>query len=361
MLSTLPADIENLTILYLIRPRYKPVNFLDMKKINPKAVINITHPLVSNPRAFDWLNSQKYVWSFADILTCPNPRALKKIKTLDLTNTNDAWEKCVLNPDDEHLKFLLNNFNKLPGKYIYMILEGLLNNLNPCAIEIFLELVNKIDTRDIIGSLKFNLAKHPDPRLTELIKRTNPPYHKTGLCSNTNPLIIQFVLAHPESINYEVLSHNPSDLAVDYLIAHPYLINWSSFSLNIHPKAIEFCKSFGNITELTGLVRNYNSDGFKLFVQTANLDNLTNVETRSIASNPCDLSIDLMESKPEIFLNNIYHASYNPNPRIINLVKTHIDKIYRNPHHGHLLARTDLFELDKSKMFQLIKLVRFHL
>lgn len=48
-----------------------------MKKINLANYTTPTNPAVLNPRAYDWLNSQKYVWTINDLLRCPNPRALK--------------------------------------------------------------------------------------------------------------------------------------------------------------------------------------------------------------------------------------------------------------------------------------------
>lgn len=281
------------------------------------------------------------------------------------------------NPGTTHLDFFFDVLeelleqNKLPDEYdesdqyykysLRYASADLLRNINPYAIEIFLKLANKINIKNFMsGSLKLHLSRNPDPRLTEFIKSIRSPCKKT-LCSNINPSIVQFVLENPEHIDHCFLSGNQTDLAVDYYLKHPNLIDWSSFSANPNPKAIEFCKLFGNIDQLTGLVRNPNPDGFIGFLQHVDLNNLTFNEVLQITLNPCVLAINLMESKPEIIFNNPHGVFHNPNPKIINLLRTHLDKIYNVPRSSYLLDRADLFLIDKLKMNKFINKIEVFL
>jgi len=72
----------------------------------------------------------------------------------------------------------------------------------------------------------------------------------TGLCINTNPRAIEILREHVDNIVWHWLSINPTPEAVRLALEHQNMIHWDQFSANTNPDAISILARPENLRKI---------------------------------------------------------------------------------------------------------------
>lgn len=283
-------DIARLCILYAVEPLY---NFSD---IIPKEIsknLTIGH-IGDNPKAYRYIQKEiiskmagylKGTSSYDDLVSIlinsdiwVNPNE----KILDIVMKLVNLFKCDIS---EHYWKLLHNSNKLKA----------------------MEMFNYI--RDIMGIEIAGNSQNEAIRYIEdidLVKKLLRANHygeysiRESLSMNPNAHIVEKLLSDEWAhlIDYSSFASNPSDIAIDYLISHPDKINWFYLVENPNPRALKIL--FAHIEKTKENV----------------------YLTHRLESNPG--FIDLLMENPELVkYAKPKHFSGNSNPKLIKYLESH--------------------------------------
>ena len=68
----------------------------------------------------------------------------------------------------------------------------------------------------------------------------NPIYIMNTFSSNTNTKAVEYLIQHPDQIDWILFSSNTNDQAVRFLLQHIDRIHWSVFTLNTNDIAVDY-------------------------------------------------------------------------------------------------------------------------
>jgi hypothetical protein len=81
---------------------------------------------------------------------------------------------------------------------------------------------------------------YPDDETMKTLLSCPDQYLQLQYQKNPHPVIVQYLLQHPEKIVWHLFCINPNEDAVAYCIQHADCINWVSFCKNTSKKAIDY-------------------------------------------------------------------------------------------------------------------------
>jgi len=122
-------------------------------------------------------------------------------------------------------------------------------------------------------------------------------------------------------VDYKTMSANPNPIVVDYMLQHPDKIVWNEFSKNTNTRAVALLRENPDKISWYYLSRNENTDAIALL--EANVE-MISFDQLSFNSHP--QAIDLLMQFPRYI--NYNNLSANTNPRAVKLlVEKHADEI----------------------------------
>jgi hypothetical protein len=191
-------------------------------------------------------------------------------------------------------------------------LNALASNTNTRVLELLFNFIEKFDNeKDVWYSVVKNNNPFAFKKILEKMDRDELFKNKFDfkqLCYCQNEEVIDFLIRHPNFIDYKILSANP--YAIDFLLENKDKIDWENFSKNNHPKAVALLR-----------------------------ENKDNINIYSLVSNECEEAIDLLEELVDIEKTDdryVLSALYKRliiNPFGIDL----ISRIYEKDRHFHPL------------------------
>lgn len=216
----------------------------------------------SNPKVADFLESHldKVAWFQLNIN--PNPSCVDLLfrhpEHIDL-------KFLAMNPHPRAVEYVIECLSSCTSSHTSshpsrkQIIQGMSRNTNPTSIDY---LYNHVDPDDIewlgLSSIKSPhivkfLERYPDrikwstlgynncTEVVEFLLQNERNIRSTlwNLSSNTNDLAVEYLLQHPQDINFIQFSSNSNDKAVDALLTrYTDQIIWNTFAQNRNPRAI---------------------------------------------------------------------------------------------------------------------------
>lgn len=193
----------------------------------------------------EWIDPEKLKFEFL----CANPRAINIInnnkdkidfKMLCYNTSDDIFGTLIelFENFDNNVDNILPNDNKFLfnlNKFVHI--DNLANNNNDFAIEL---IINKyLDKLSIYGWI--SLIRNDNDKAVELIfQNMNKIQDFIYLLSaNSNDKVVDYLIEHPEIINYKYLSSNKNDRALTILKQNFNKIYWSNLSRNNNDEALD--------------------------------------------------------------------------------------------------------------------------
>jgi hypothetical protein len=149
-----------------------------------------------------------------------------------------------------------------------------------------------------------------------------------ALSSADNDEIIRYLFANPNLINYEALSANPNELAVDHLLANPQKIQIHSFHLNTNPRAVEYLLERPDIINWEQLAFNSNDKAVEYV-----LNNRTGSNRHILCENENDKVVEFLISNPKLIDWQEFYSNPNDKATEYSLTKLkpkHLQYMYAN-------------------------------
>lgn len=279
-------DIENLIILYITRPQYRPIEFIRTNEYWPYHRKKACTGLFANPRAYHIIKTKPITGNNWFALTSnPNPLVLPLIIK--------HWVKFK-----KYTHCVLRNTNELIGWTIY--------------VKYYKELITK--SPELADSQYItDICSNPSDKFTKLaLKLVNNSHISNncimGLAKNSNPLAVQFLLDNWDKIlekfNASIFAHNTNEQILNKLMDElrkkrdPGLITNVMIDLSSNPSGIYM---FNKYYDMLG----------GLFIRPDN-----------ILKNPSDAAYYTLINKPE-YLNRLDEACFshllleNPNELMV--------------------------------------------
>ena len=234
------------------------------------------------------------------------------------------WKLLAVNENDDAVR-LFKKYKKHSGRFMTF---GNANHLVVQDIEAWL---NQNNTKHFDYSKYFDhslILANSHPRIIEKIKE-----------------FVEIDNMHPRKrriINWSVLSVNPG--ALDILEANPHKVDWSIIALNPNPRAIQLMINHCPPSEYNWEDISSNPHAAELFSKSWYVGY---VDLRTFCKNPHDGVLDIIEGWTEtgLFTREKWsNLSGNTNPRAIQLLKNHVNKIDWK----ELSANPSAFDLLKS-------------
>jgi hypothetical protein len=193
----------------------------------------------SNQQKMDTSTQNDELRDYLDCVLKPEWKPHAQANTIDYS--------CVcMNPHDSAVNWLL-------AHPLYIRLNSFQRNPNERAVDVCLQ-----------HPFTENAWRNPNPRMVDvcLQRMSTQPMHwswysmnphdvlvdrllampwNDAMCQNPNDRMVDRIFAEWDNIrNYHFLSGNANDRVVDWLLAHPDQINWYVFSQNPNPRVGEF-------------------------------------------------------------------------------------------------------------------------
>ena len=155
-------------------------------------------------------------------------------------------------------------------KYIVEKVKKLLLETN---INIFIDIYNRKHSNDEIKKINDDLfLNHQDTYSIEIVEYLikNPHLINADFSKNTTDTAVNYLIEHPEKLNWKKFSFNSNDTAVNYLIHfHPDKIYWWNFSQNTSDLAVCYCLRNLDKIDNTAFLVNENLIAFEYFIRNA--------------------------------------------------------------------------------------------
>lgn len=326
--------IAGLVAKYLIKPRYKFVNWLD-KSHHKK----LTKYILGNPRA--WKHIKKLYFG-------------NKINGL----ANPEIERLCTNPDPEIIKLLIKfprvnkaikHIKAINSGYFFHILRGLLENPACELVEPYITDIAKniIKLMKVLSNIERIHNTNPYfasklifqnysfvPDLVELLEifRYDPDTynHMVDLmCYNSKEQVVKYIIDNfitkMSEKQIQMFNKNPSDIALEFLNSHPEYIRSDYLIKNSNPKALLILKTHNllNISDFVNLI-NISPDTLGVLIDNMGLSFDSIAKTIGCVS--------VFNKSEKIFehidkITNYNSLDRNPSPKLIEWLGNNKDKI----------------------------------
>lgn len=139
-----------------------------------------------------------------------------------------SYEFLSLNSHETAADMLLENADRIAVAYAYSnpntrITKHVISTASNIGTYCMCDNNNDISVEHMISILSISPPTPPAPSFSR----------------NNNDKAVDYLLANPHHINWELFSGNNNDKAVDYLLTNPQYISWELFSRNNNDKAVK--------------------------------------------------------------------------------------------------------------------------
>ena len=172
-----------------------------------------------------------------------------------------------------------------------------------------------------------------DPDATEL------------LSANDNPLVVDYLLQHPELISFNYLPENKHPRMVDYMLRHPEYISWFAASRNPSPRIVEYLIQHPEVIDWKGFARNENPQAVEFQLQHPE-----KIYWNGFTQNTCPQAVEYLIRNPARI--SWYNFACNQNSRLFEYVMQNPDNLdlHDKIDLRELVMTPNLFELDFRQM-----------
>ena len=245
----------------------------------------------------------------------------KKIVDTDIITFNKILRSFSAEPIHNHYELIAKSTTSAKRLFIESgnskVMEAMFKEyLNPYILSGFKGSKLSVCTNDVAVEY---LIKHPDKiNWEEFVCNTNIKAMKYCmekrqidlyvLSSADDDEIVRYLFANPELIYYEALSQNPNNLAVDHLLANPQNINITALHLNTNPRAVEYLLTLSDHIEWEELVGNSNDKAVEYLLTNKNGNDL-----RLLSENTNDKAVEFLISNPKFINWEVFYS--NPNDK----------------------------------------------